>query len=73
MRKVKGRTCLLLVEVIHESLDVAELSRLEGLLAFPGIVHPLLQGSAALLIMVQLLLLFLQVPQSEEERVGGRG
>lgn len=61
---------LLFVEVIHEGLDVTELGHLQGVLALPGIVHPIFQGSAALLIMIQLLLLFLQVPQPEQEGVG---
>lgn len=73
MPAVKGRTCLLLVEVIHESLDVIKLGHLQGVLALPSIVHPVFQGSATLLIMIQLLLLFLQVPQSGEEGVGVRG
>lgn len=73
MPAVKVRTCLLFVEVIHEHLDVTELGHLQGVLALPGIVHPIFQGSAALLIMIQLLLLFLQVPQSGEEGVGVRG
>lgn len=66
----KVSTCLLFVEVIHESLDVTELCHLQGVLALPGIVHPIFQGSAALLIMIQLLLLLLQVPQSGQEGVG---
>lgn len=59
-----------MVEVIHESLGVTEFNYLQGVLAPPGIVHPIFQGSAALLIMTQLLLLFLQVPQSGQEGVG---
>lgn len=73
LSRMMRKTYLLFVEVIHQSLNVTEFSHLKGILALPGIVHPLFQGSAALLIMIQLFLLFLQVPQSGEERVGQSG
>lgn len=59
-----------MIEVIHQRLDVSELNRLQGVLTLPGIVYPLLQGSAALLIMLQLSLLLLQVPHSEGKGSG---
>lgn len=66
------RTCLLLVEVVRQGLNVIQLDHLQVILALPGIVYPLLHGSAALLIILQLLLLLFQVPHSDEEIVGGR-
>ena len=57
---------LLLVEVLHDSLDVAKLGCLQGVLALSSVVYPLVNHSAALLEMSQLFLLLLQVPHSDE-------
>ena len=55
--------------MIHQSRDVGELDRLQAVLPYPGIVYPCLQVTAALMVISELLVLLLQVPQS----LGGRG
>lgn len=64
--------CLLLVEVVHDHLDVSEFNILKAVLALPGIVYPLVDGSAVLLAIFQLLLMLLQIPQSERGKCGRR-
>lgn len=59
-------TDFLLVQMVHQTIQTVEFSNLEGILALTCFLNPFVYHGVWLLVVIQLLLLFLQVPYPDK-------